>query len=35
VLEELAIAQGTVSLPGIKPDERLNAIQERIVLIAS
>jgi GTPase SAR1 family protein/predicted phosphodiesterase len=32
VLEERAIAQGTVSLPGIKPDERLNAIQERIVL---
>ncbi len=32
VLEELAIARGTVPLPGIKPDERLNAIQERIVL---
>jgi GTPase SAR1 family protein/predicted phosphodiesterase len=32
VLEEVAIARGTMSLPGIKPDERLNAIQERIVL---
>ena len=32
VLEELAIARGTVPLPGIKPDERLNAIQERVVL---
>src|SRR4029434_2421 len=28
VLEELAIAQGTVPLPGIKPNERLSAIQE-------
>jgi GTPase SAR1 family protein/predicted phosphodiesterase len=32
VLEELAIARGIVPLPGIKLDERLNAIHERTVL---